>query len=110
MTAIHVEITAEDMGDEQLPTSWAQPVERALARLTGQEVDVDGDGSGCLATIGAGAWTLVIDLPGDVSRWLDKRYCDGKPGRPFNFDLEVPSWVIELVTTKTGHRLPGAPR
>lgn len=118
MTAIHVEITADDIAaaDEVRPDAWCIPVERALARLTGQDVSIDGDGLagiGTIATIGQGSWTLVVDLPLHVNRWLNDRFegdlGDREASKPFAFDLPVPEWIVALVESR-GHRLAGAPR
>lgn len=89
-----VAVTAEDIGEARPGREgWADPVERALARLTGQQVDIDGgDGGLLVATIGQGAWTLVVDLPAEAGTWLDARW-GGTTGEPFAFDLEVPEWV-----------------
>ncbi len=111
MSAVRVRVTAEDIADGAKPGDptdpnwhethnrfWATPVEEAIARLTGENVDVDGgDGTGCIATIGQGAWTLVIDLPEEVNRFLDARWNGEGDGEPFVFALEVPEWVVALV-------------
>ena len=102
--AIRVEVTAaqiEAAGDA--PMAWAEPVEAALAALTDQKVSIDvGDGDGtCIATIGQDEWTLLVDLPADVGRWLDARWNGTEPGEPFAFDLPVPEWVVELVARAT---------
>lgn len=111
MTAIRVAVTAEDIaagakpGDPSDPNwhethnrFWAVPVEEAIARLTGEQTSVDGDGDlGNVVTIGQGAWTLVIDLPDEVNRFLDARWNGEGGGEPFVFALEVPAWVVALV-------------
>lgn len=112
MSAIHVEVTAADIAGAKPGTQgWAMPVEAALARLTGQQVDVDGgDGTTNIATIGQGAWTVVIDLPMGANRWLNARWNDGsRNSRPFAFDIDVPDWIVALVEGR-GHRPDGSPR
>lgn len=98
MSVLVVEVTAEDIEAAGLATmEWADPLEAALARLTGQEVDVDGgDGTGNIATIGQDEWTLVVDLPDDANAWLDARW-DGKgPGEPATFRIPIPAWIDDL--------------
>ncbi len=103
MSAIHVTVTAERIAAaEPLHPSmkWADPLERALEELIGQEVDIDGgeqDGW-CMATIGRGAVVLVVDLPAVASDWLDRRWADypPSPGEPFEFDLDL-DWLPGLV-------------
>jgi hypothetical protein len=100
VTAIHVEVTAEDIEPMEGRMSWADPVEAALARLTGEEVDVDGGeiGGPNIATIGQGEWTLVVELPAAANLWLNGRWADDDvKSEPFGFDLEVPEWVVGLV-------------
>lgn len=113
MTAIRVAVTAEHIAGGAKPTDpddpnfhetynrlWAVPVERALGELTGQEVDVSGDGYGtCVATIGTrgSAWTVVIDLPDAAIAWLNARWETGAAGEPFTFEIEVPEWVRAFV-------------
>lgn len=114
MAAIRVEVTAEQIeaagGDRH---AWAQPVEAALEALTNQQVDIDAGGHDdqpwSIATIGQGAWTIVVDLPPDAHAWLDRRWGQTDPtreepvpdiaarGEPFAFDLEVPAWIVALV-------------
>ena len=99
MTTFRVVVTAEDI--EPVATDvrreWARPVESALARLTGESVDIDGGGDyGNVATIGQGAWTLVVDLPENASEWLDHRWATGEPGESFAFDLVIPGWISNL--------------
>ena len=101
MSGIHVAVTAEHIAASGLPTDpggWAGPVEAALADLTGQVVDIDGgDGQGCVATIGQSAWTIVVDLPDEANRFLDSRWDGEGPGQPFEFEIEVPAWLVDLV-------------
>jgi hypothetical protein len=100
MTAIRVEVTAEHIVDSGLlPIEWATPVEQAIAALTDQDAAIDGGGPDgpCVATIGQGEWSLVVDLPGEANRWLDARWSEEKPGEPFAFDIEVPDWIVALV-------------
>jgi len=123
MTALRVEVTAEDIanaGDDRM--AWAQPVEDALAALTGQEVGIDAGGHDetpwSIATIGQGDWTIVVDLPPSAHAWLDRRW-DGDPddrllgSEPFAFDLEVPAWLaaflppVDLVTLAEASRALG---
>lgn len=99
---IHVEVTAEDIAFGRNPGEthnpyWSTPIERALGRLTGQEVSVDGEGAaGSIRSIGQGEWTLVVDLPLAVAEWLDHRWEGEIEGEPFSFELPVPSWVVAL--------------
>lgn len=111
MTTICVQVTAADIAAGAKPTDptdpnwherhnrfWAVPVEAALARLTGQEVDVDGGGgTGHIATIGQGAWTVVVDLPDVVNRFLDARWEGEGDGEPFEFELVADPWLVALV-------------
>jgi hypothetical protein len=102
MTAIRVDVTAEHIASSGLPASldgWTQPVELALAELTGQDVSIDGDGdTGNIASIGStSATTLVVELPAEANAWLNARW-DGKgPGEPFAFDLAIDAWLVDLV-------------
>jgi hypothetical protein len=110
VTVIRVEVTAEHIaaaGDDRM--AWAQPVEAALAELTGQDVDIDcgghDDGPWSIATIGQREWTLVVDLHPVAHAWLDARWQQPvnspdvleERGEPFAFDLEVPAWLTKLV-------------
>lgn len=111
MTAIHVEVTAEQIaaaGDDRM--AWAQPVEDALAALTGVGVSVDGDDDSYLVTIGTQeVVTFIADLPADAKAWLDRRWhqtdattTEPVPGiedhgEPFAFDIEVPTWLTDLI-------------
>lgn len=105
VTAIHVSVTAEDIAAGARPDAdaahnrfWAAPVEGALARLTGENVDVDGgDGTVYIATIGQGAWTVVVDLPAEANRFLNARWYGEGDGEPFEFDLVVDGWLVDLV-------------
>jgi hypothetical protein len=102
VTAIHVSVTAEDIEAARPRVAfkaWAAPVEDALARLSGQAVDISGDtDEGNLAAIGQGSWTLVIELPTPANRWLNRRWRESIDGsEPFAFDIEIPDWVLSLV-------------
>lgn len=98
MTSLFVEVTAEQIAEaEALPRGWADPVEAALAQLTGQDVSIDGDLDGTIATIGQDEWTLVINLPSEASAWLNARFDDRSPGEPFSFRIEVPTWLTDLL-------------
>lgn len=98
MTAIHVEVTAEHIGEVDAKVAWADPVVMALEELTGQDVDIDGDGAtGNIATIGQGVWTIVVDLPEAANAWLNRRWDHDERGEPFAFDIEIPTWVADLV-------------
>jgi hypothetical protein len=104
MNVIRIRVTAEDIGEARPGAEgWADPIERALRNLTGQEVDIDGgygDGT-CVATIGTtGAWALVVDLPAEANEWLNDRWDGRGPGEPFEFDLEVPSWIVTFVNER----------
>jgi hypothetical protein len=98
VTSFRVAVTAEHIAAGVRPKKyrpgWRDPVELALAEFTGQ--DVDTDGTPAIATIGQGAWTLVIDLPPFVGGWLDLVYA-GKPVEPFEFEIEIPEWIHALV-------------
>lgn len=100
MSVILVEVTGDHIATSPPPTTsngWAAPVEAALSDVFGQSVDVDGgDGFGCVAAIGQGAWTLVIDLPDDASDWLNRRWEGEGPGAPLAFEIEVPRWIEVL--------------
>lgn len=103
MTAIHVDVPAEliDPSGADVHKFWDVPIQAALAELTGlpvAEVDIDTDGEGgYVATIGSGAWTLVLDLPRAACDFLDFRWENGGPGDPFAFDIEVPDWIVRLL-------------
>lgn len=103
MTAIvPVEVTADDIalgrnpGESHNPY-WATPIERALARVSGQDVEVDSDGADAVATIGQGDWTIVVSLPPTVVDWLDDRWNNDIEGVPIRFDVPVPDWIIDLI-------------
>lgn len=99
MTSIRVEVTAALIDDLDPKYSWSEPVALALEELTSQQVTVDGgdpDG-GYIATIGQDEWTLVVDLPEAVNAFLDTRWEDRGPGEPFTFEIEIPTWVSDLV-------------
>jgi hypothetical protein len=94
---LRVEVTAEDIaaGDA---IDGSEPVRLALARLTGQSVDIDLDGDdGYVATIGEGDWTIVVDLPAAANDFLDARWSGDARGEPFGFDLPVPTWLADLI-------------
>jgi hypothetical protein len=116
MKTLRVSVTAEDIAAAEAPGIgksdwWGWPLEHALEGLTGEDVDVDGgDGSGCIATIGASdsPVTLVVDLPDNASEWLDRRWLtlvsqdlelgrERIPGEPFFFELALPDWLCALV-------------
>lgn len=108
-----VEVTAEQIQDAGTDRrAWAEPVEAALRALTGEQVDIDGGGHAekawSIATIGQDAWTLVLDLPDEAHAWLAARWPrDGRrralaeAGEPFAFEVEVPTWVADLVRLAT---------
>lgn len=129
MASIRVEVTAEQIaaaGDDRY--HWAKPVEDALAALTGQEVDIDAASWSTagehwsIATIGQGAWTIVVDLPADANEWLKRRWGDeadsgaaastelADRGKPFAFELEVPAWVTALIPPREWVTLTEASR
>lgn len=112
MTAIRIEVTQADIdaaGDYR--RYWAVPVEQAIARVAGVDVDIDGgDTDGiCVATIGTiEAGTLVLDLPPAANAWLAARWGDAPSGfaspvelqhhgEPFSFDLVIDDWLVALV-------------
>jgi hypothetical protein len=104
MTALRIPITAdliEQAGD--LHTGWDQPLAEALEHVTGQEVAIDlgdaGDsehGPTYMATIGQGDWTVVVDLPEAINRFLDERWQARSKGAPQVFTIEVPEWIVRL--------------
>jgi len=78
VTALHVEVTAEDIaGAEPGKRGWSDPVEAALARLTGQQVDVDGGEFGQRSLHAADATGHAVDFVA----WLESGYV-----RPQCFD------------------------
>lgn len=105
MSVIHVEVTVDDIiagvdpdSEEAHNRFWATPVEQALARLTGENVDIDGgDGTVCVATIGQGTWSVVVDLPVEVNRFLDMRWNGEGDGEPFEFDIAIDDWLVDLI-------------
>jgi hypothetical protein len=106
MTAIHVEVTAEDVvaaeawpKPPEIRTGWKSPVELALGRLTGVDVDVDGDEESWHATIGTmEGSTLVVDLPEVAKERLDFYYAHaGALLDPFAFDIELDTWLTDLI-------------
>lgn len=105
MTAIHVSVTAEHIAagrnsDPALAHNrlWGVPVEEALSELTGEQVSIDGgDGTGNIATIGQGTWTLVVDLPEPANEFLDARWNDDVDGEPFEFDIAIDDWLVALL-------------
>lgn len=111
MNAIRVEVTAEDVAaagawprhDSAFPQGWKSPVERALGRLTGVDVDVDGDEESWHATIGTmEGSTLVVDLPGVAKERLDVYYAHhGALMEPFGFDVELDDWIVALFARAT---------
>ena len=97
MSVLVVEVLAADIEGTDPRRDWAEPVELALQRLTGQDVDIDGgDASGNIATIGQDEWTLFVDLPDDLNRWLNARWNGDGPGEPATFRIPVPSWILDL--------------
>lgn len=109
MTSIHVEVTAEDVVQAgpwprpptPPPRGWKSPVELALGRLTGVDVDVDGDEESWHATIGTmEGSTLVVDLPELAKERLDFYYAhEGLAMEPFAFDIEVDAWLVALINS-----------
>jgi hypothetical protein len=109
VTAIHVEVTAEQIaaaGDDRM--AWAAPVEDALGALSGVGVEIDGDGEmGNVATIGTReVFTVCVDLPAEANAWLDRRW-NGPDDRllgsePFAFDIEVATWLTDLIRAADG--------
>ena len=105
MVSIPVRVTAEHIaaaGENRM--AWADPMEAALAALTGQKVSIDGGGAdgGCVATIGQDDWTLVIDLPQAANAWLDRRWGGDADDRvlgsePITLDIEIPTWIEDLL-------------
>lgn len=105
MRTIHVAVTAEHIAaagpvpndDGPLPPGHRDPVERAIAELTGQDVQCDEDEPGLeMATIGQGSTTLVVNLPPEESEW-QARYFAGEAVEPFEFDIEIEDWLFQLL-------------
>jgi hypothetical protein len=106
MTAIRVEVTAEDLAvydDPERPETWARPMEAAISALAGQGVDIDGSneeppGFAYVASIGGrdSGTTLVVDLPPEAGAWLDRRF-DGDRCEPIAFDLIIDDWLVAFV-------------
>lgn len=113
MAAIHVEVTAEDVAaagswprGEGAVQGWKSPVELALGRLAGVDVDVDGDEESWHATIGTmQGSTLVFDLPGVARERLDFYYAhDGVLMDPLSFNVELDDWLVSLIAgASTAH-------
>jgi hypothetical protein len=101
MSAIRVEVTAEQLRGFSYRAAWATPIEAALEALTGQSVDIDGGGPAgpCVATIGTrdSAWAIVVDLPQAATDWLDYRWQGGTDSGAIAFEIEIPTWVTYLV-------------
>lgn len=101
VTAAHIAAcaTVPDVGDgfrSSHPDS-KDPIELAIADVTGQSVMCDSDlPDGEMATIGDKLNVLVANLPDKVSGWID-RYYRGQAVEPFEFDLEIESWLVDLV-------------
>lgn len=113
MTAIRVEVTAEHIaaagpvpdpmvvGADFLPEGHRDPVELAIAEVTGQSVGCDSDvPDGEMATIGDGRTVLVQNLPAEVSPWIE-RYYKGQTVEPFEFDMEIEDWLVDLIRFAT---------
>lgn len=107
MSAIRVEVTAEDIaacavvpnigdGFKSTHPEGKDPVELAIGRVTGQGVGCDQDETTDMATIGTGSTILVVNLPPEQFAWID-RYYKGEPVEPFGFDIEIESWLVDLV-------------
>lgn len=113
MTAIHVEVTADDVATAgawpklpaRLPPGRKNPVELALARMTGVDVDVDGDEQSWHATIGTmEGSTLVVDLPEVARERLDFYYAHAHEGvlmGPLAFDIALDDWLVALFARST---------
>lgn len=114
MSMIRVEITAEDIaacalvpdvgdGFKSTHPDALDPVEVAIARVTGQYTVCDGgdevDGPE-LATIGARGRsarnTLIVSLPPEQAGWIE-RYYRGEAVEPFALDIEIEDWLVALV-------------
>lgn len=106
MTAIRIHVTAEHIAaagappadDEVRPPDWKDPVERAIAEATGQDVGCDQDDKIEIATIGSGPTTVVVSLPIEQARWIDSYY-RREPVEPFDFDIEIEDWLTALLRT-----------
>jgi hypothetical protein len=110
MTAIHVEVMAEDCAEagpwprhKSAIVGWKSAVELALQRFTGVDVDVDGDEESWHATIGTmEGTTLVVDLPEVAKERLDFYYAhQGTVLDPFAFDVELDDWIVALFARAT---------
>jgi len=101
-THVRIQVSAEN-----LAAFWAVPVERAIADMTGVAVDIDRDDDIYIATIGTvESATLVVDLPPKVNAFLDARWNGEGDGEPFEFDLALPDWLVDLV--RASRPAPGA--
>lgn len=105
MTAIHVDVTTDDVATagawprhDTAVQGWKNPVELALGRMTGVDVDVDGDEESWHATIGTmEGSTLVVDLPEVARERLDFYYAhQGAVLEPFAFDIALDDWLVAL--------------
>lgn len=104
MTAIAIQVTAEDVAQAQ--ANQTDPIEVALTRIAGVASMVDRDvPDGYMATIGGKTpgTTLVANLPADANAYLD-RWWEG-PGdgttetQPIGFRLELDDWLVDLFRT-----------
>jgi hypothetical protein len=100
---VRIVVTAEDIAAAGFRSSHPDdkdPVELAIARLTGESVMCDQDGPDQeIATIGQGGTTLVVELPREQAAWID-RYYRGETVEPFEFEIEIEEWLtrfLELV-------------
>jgi hypothetical protein len=112
VSAIFVEVTAEHIAAAGQPPAddvfvpidaLTDPVERAIAALTGQKVicDEDEPEGHEIATIGQGATTLVVDLPPEQFEWINRWYAR-QPVEPFTFRIEIERWLVDLISRAAG--------
>lgn len=96
MSRIHVEVTADNIAAATRVSK--DPVELAIARLTGHDVSLDSDGPDAdeIATIGDGRTVLVVSTAPTVGPWIE-RYYRGESVEPFAFDIEIEDWLVALV-------------
>ena len=98
--SIRIVVNAEHIAaaDALALNDLSRPVADALAEVTGQDVDVSGSEpyGTWIATLGDGDWVLVVELPADANRWLNARW-EHEAAGPFEFELEVPAWIRQLV-------------
>jgi hypothetical protein len=105
MTAVRVAVTAGHIAaagpppgpDATTEITDSDPVERAIADVTGQKVICDQDSDTIeIATIGQGQTILIVELPPEQKAWIDSWYA-GEPVEPFEFDIQLETWLTDFV-------------